>query len=67
MARTTIRDQRNFIIGYIEDTSNGDQRALDIGYRIVGHYDAASDRTKDTGYRIIGAGNQLMALIERAR
>jgi hypothetical protein len=67
MARTAIRDQRNFIIGYIEDTSNGDQRALDIGYRIVGYYDAASDRTKDTGFRIVGMGNQLVGLIERAR
>lgn len=66
MARTAIRDQRNFIIGYVEDTSDG-QRALDIGYRILGYYDATSDKTKDTGYRIIGAGNQLMALIERAR
>lgn len=67
MARTAIRDQRNFIIGYIEDTTDGGQRALDIGYRILGYYDAASDRTKDTGYRIIGAGNQLVGLIERAR
>lgn len=67
MARTAIRDQRNFIIGYIEDTSDGGQRALDTGYRIVGYYDAASDRTKDTGYRIVGMGNQLVGLIERAR
>lgn len=67
MAQTAIRDQRNFIIGYIEDTSDGGQRALDIGNRLLGSYDPASDKTRDTNLRIIGAGNQLMALIERAR
>ncbi len=67
MARTTIRDQRNFIIGYIEDTSDGGQRALDLGYRILGYYDPTGDRTRDTNLRLVGTGNQLTGLIERAR
>ncbi len=67
MARTTIRDQRNFITGYIEDTSDGGQRALDLGYRILGYYDPTGDRTRDTNLRIVGTCNQLMGLIERAR
>ena len=67
MARTTIRDQRGFIRGYIEDTSDGGQRALDLGYRILGYYDPTGDRTKDTGFRIVGICNQLVGLIERAR
>lgn len=67
MARTTIRDQRNFIIGYIEDTSDGGQRALDLGHRILGYYDPTGDRTRDTNLRIVGTGNQLTGLIERAR
>lgn len=67
MARTTIRDQRGFIIGHIEDTSDGGQRALDFGGRILGTYDPSGDRTRDTNLRIVGTGNQLMGLIERAR
>lgn len=67
MARTAIRDQRNFIVGYIEDTTDGGQRALDIGYRILGSYDPASDKTRDTNLRIVGMGNLLVGLIERAR
>lgn len=47
MARTTIRDQRNFITGYIEDTSDGGQRALDLGYRILGYYDPTTGKTVD--------------------
>lgn len=67
MARTTIRDQRNFVIVYIEDTTDRGQRAPDIGYRILGSYDPASDKRRDTNLRIVGMGNQLVGLIERVR
>jgi hypothetical protein len=44
MARTAIKDQRFFIIGYIEDMTDGRQRALDFGFRILGYYDPATDK-----------------------
>jgi hypothetical protein len=67
MARTTIRDQRGFIIGHIEDMTQGRQRAFDFGGRILGTYDPSTGKTVDDAFRIVGTGNQLMGLIERAR
>ncbi|WP_242122403.1 hypothetical protein [Sphingomonas lacusdianchii] len=67
MARTTIRDQRGFIIGHIEDMTHGRQRAFDFGGRILGTYDPTTGKTVDDTFRIVGTGNQLMGLIERAR
>lgn len=67
MARTTIRDQRGFIIGHIEDMTQGRQRAFDFGGRILGTYDPTTGKTVDDAFRIVGTGNQLVGLIERAR
>lgn len=67
MARTTIRDQRGFIIGHIEDMTQGRQRAFNFAGRILGTYDPATGKTVDDAFRIVGTGNQLMGLIERAR
>lgn len=67
MARTAVRDQRGFIIGHIEDMTQGRQRAFDFGGRILGTYDPTTGKTVDDTFRIVGTGNQLMALIERAQ
>ena len=67
MARTTIRDQRGFIIGHIEDMTHGRQRAFDFGGHILGTYNPTTDKTVDEAFRIVGTGNQLMGLIERAK
>lgn len=67
MARTAIRDRRDFIIGYIEDMTQGRQRAFDFAGRILGTYDPATGKTVDATFRIVGTGNQLMGLIDRAR
>ncbi len=67
MARTAVRDRRGFIIGHIEDMTQGRQRAFDFGDRILGTYDPATGKTVDNAFRIVGTGNQLSALIERAR
>lgn len=66
MARQTIRDQRQKIIGYIEDTHDG-QKALHSTLRILGYYTPRDDYTRDASLKIFGRGNQLMALIDRAR
>ena len=67
MARTTIRDQRGFIIGHIEDMTQGRQRAFNFAGRILGTYDPTTGKTVDDAFRIVGTGNQLMGLIERAK
>lgn len=67
MARTTIRDRYQKIIGYIEDMATpGEQRALNAKLTIVGYYSARDDYTRDHTLKIIGTGNQLMGLITRA-
>jgi hypothetical protein len=66
MARQTIRDQRQKIIGYIEDTHDG-QRALHHTLRILGYYRARDNYTRDASLKLVGPDNQLMALIDRAR
>jgi hypothetical protein len=62
MARQTIRDQKQRIIGYIEDTHEG-QRALDEKLRIIGYYTPRDNYTRDAKLKIVGTGNQLMGLI----
>jgi len=66
VGRETVRDQRGFIIGHIEDMTHGRQRAFDFGGRILGTYDPATGKTVDDTFRIVGVGNHLMALIDRA-
>lgn len=63
MARTTIKDNRLRIIGYIEDIADGRQRALDSGLRLLGYYEPARDQTLDAGLRIVSTGNTLSGLI----
>jgi hypothetical protein len=68
MARQTIRDQHQRIIGYIEDMATaGEQRALDAHLKIIGYYRARDNYTRDASLKIVGTGNQLMALVDRAR
>lgn len=62
MARQTIRNREQKIIGYIEDTHEG-QRALNWKLTIVGYYTARDNYTRDHTLKIIGTGNQLMGLI----
>lgn len=67
MARTAVRDGRGFIIGHIEDMTQGRQRAFNFAGRILGTFDPTTGKTVDDAFRIVGTGNQLMGLIERAR
>ena len=67
MARMTIRDQRGFIIGHIEDMTQGRQRAFNFAGRILGTYNPTTGKTVDDTFRIVGTGNQLVGLMERAR
>lgn len=69
MARQTIRDQRQTIIGYIDDFGliNDRQKAMDARFTILGYYDPHRDVTTDARSTIVGRGNMLAALIDRAR
>jgi hypothetical protein len=66
MARTTIKDNRLRIIGYIEDIAGGRQRALDSGLRLLGYYEPVRDQTLDAGLHIVSTGNTLSGLIYAA-
>jgi hypothetical protein len=63
MSRVPIKDGQFRIVGYVDTEANGKQRALNARYRIVGHYDPATNETKDATYRIVARGNALAALI----
>lgn len=56
-----------FIIGHIEDMTQGRQRAFNFAGRILGTYDLITGKTVDDTFRVVGTGNQLMGLIERAK
>jgi len=65
--KTPVRGQSGHVIGYVEDLGDGRQKALDESYRVLGHYDPASDLTKDRFNLMVGRGNQLVALIRQGR
>ena len=67
MVRTPVRDEHDQTIGHIVLLDDGGQQALNSRFQMIGTYDPATDLTKDRNDHIVGRGNQLMALIERAR
>ncbi|MBC7285605.1 hypothetical protein [Hoeflea sp.] len=68
MAKQTIRDQNQRIIGYIDDFGliNDRQKATDARFNLLGHYDPHRNVTTDPRGGIVGRGNMLAALIDRA-
>ena len=67
MARTPILNSNRILIGYIEDTGGGKQKALDRNAMLLGYYEPSTNSTLNANRIVIGKGNQLAALIERAR
>lgn len=67
MARTPILNANRMIIGYIEDRGDGKQAALDRNCMVLGHYEPSTNNTLNANRMVIGKGNQLSALIDRAR
>jgi hypothetical protein len=67
MARTSVLNANRIVIGYIEEQGGGKQRALDRNAMPLGYYDPNTNSTLNTNRMKVGTGNQLSALIDRAR
>jgi YD repeat-containing protein len=67
VSKEYIRNDSYRIIGSIDTDSRGKQVAYDASFRRLGEYDPDSDSTRDSSLRRVGTGNQLSALIWRAR
>ena len=61
--RTTIKDFYGKILGYIEEDSNGNKKATNFYFKILGTYNKNQDVTRDFYGRIIARGDILAALI----
>jgi hypothetical protein len=67
MSTETIRDSQYRVIGSIRTNPDGKQTAYDERFHMLGVYDPKMDLTRDVHFRVFGGGNQLSALILRAR
>ena len=67
MAREAIKGMDHRIIGYIETSANGRQKALGKDYRTLGYYEPRTDKTQDANYKVIASGNILTGLIHNQR
>lgn len=63
MSRTTLKDARYHILGYIDTRSDGTLVGMNARYQIVGYYLPRQDMTQTAQYRIFGTGNLLASLI----
>jgi hypothetical protein len=63
MGRRAIKDRNFRVLGYIETTPDGRQKALNANFRTLGYYDPRRDVTTDPNFRIIARGNVLSALV----
>ncbi len=66
MSQETIRDASYRTIGYIETMPDGQKKALDSTYRILGYYDPKRNVTLDPTYRTVANGHVLSSLIFKA-
>jgi hypothetical protein len=57
IARKSVNDDDNTVRGYLEQTPDGKQVALDLNYRCKGYYDPVRDITTDSDGKLIAAGN----------
>jgi hypothetical protein len=67
MPRTPILNANRIVIGYIEEQDGGKQKALDRNAMLLGYYETSTNSTLNANRMLVGKGNQLSALIERAR
>ena len=67
MARTPIVNANRIVIGDIEEQGGGKQKALDHNSMLLGYYDPSTNSTLNANRMLVGKGNQLSALIDRAR
>jgi hypothetical protein len=61
MSTEIVKDGK--VIGYIETGIDGKLVAKDTRYRIRGHYDPKTNKTRDFTYKVVGEGNLLDAMV----
>lgn len=67
MARITVKDFSNLIIGYVDTDAKGNKTVTDFHGRILGYYDVSLDATMDFYRRIIARGDASSMLFSYAQ
>jgi hypothetical protein len=67
MSDETIKDSSGKAIGFIRNTEQGGQQALNVDRQTLGFYDARNNITKDVNGRMIAKGNVVTGLIFNRR
>ena len=66
MSRTTLRDRKLNILGFVDD--NNEKLTLrGKNQELLGFYDSKSDITRDKNQKLVGKGNQLGTLLPSKR
>lgn len=65
MQRLYDSDMR--LIGYLSEGAAGRVSVLDSDYKVLGYYYPSADKTYTKDMALVGRGNQLAALLERAK
>lgn len=55
------------LIGYLAEGAAGRLSVLNADYEVLGYYYPSSDKTYTKDMALVGRGNQLAALLERAK
>ena len=55
------------LIGYLSEGAAGRVSVLDSDYKVLGYYYPSADKTYTKDMPLVGRGNQLAALLERAK
>ena len=55
------------LIGYLSEGAAGRVSVLDSDYKVLGYYYPSADKTYTKDMALVGRGNQLTALLERAK
>ena len=63
MARQTLRDRNQHVIGYIDVESSGRQCLRDSNNHVLGYYEPGRNQTLDSNNHVIGNGNILTTLL----
>lgn len=63
MNTTTLKDNKNHTIGYIESDNAGNQTLKNTSHHTLGFYDAANNITRNAQHHVVGHGNLLSTLL----
>jgi hypothetical protein len=67
VSRQDIRDPSNKLLGYIETSSDGREKATDALNKTLGYFDPQRNATTDPSNRVLARGNVLADLIYNQR